>query len=130
MLYNIRRDGAAGDCILVGSIISGLRRMNPDCTIIYFTKTPEVVKMLFGVDLICDSDRWDYRPKGIDLNMYYDTATLDKHIIAHFCDIAGTFWKDPILKNQDRIIEGDYITYQEISGWSTLKDYNFQDENI
>lgn len=128
-VININRPGAIGDVLLTGWVLKGLKKKHPNCKLRYYTKTPEMAKLLVDVDEVIDSDLWPTRDEGYDypllgypLKEGYPDVPMKKHLIEYFSEECGVAYATPSLVHLEKP-EGSYITIHIKTGWSKYKEW-------
>ena len=133
-IANVCRNGALGDVVCCSAVTRQLR--DQGYSVIFYTKCHSIAKMLDGVDVVVDSDKWKDRPAGLDVSLRiypiasgYPKVHMTKHLIEYACEEAGLPFAESQLKRTSMVAD-EYITFQPTCGWSTLKEYSHWDEVI
>lgn len=138
-IINILRPGAIGDVLATSAITVQLAARHPGAEICYYTKYPQMAKLLAGVGAVFDSDQWDQRKPGIDLIPWgypsaegYPERPMRKHLTEYFCDEAHLPPGPPQLKEELEPFEirsRRWITVQPNTGWSVYKEWSMENWN-
>lgn len=134
IVVNISRNGAIGDILITSTIIDGLKKKYPNCIIHYYTKYPEAVNLIKGIDNIIDASQWNNRIHGIDclLTMYpitdgYPNFPMKRHLIEYVADNAGVCPGEYSLKLLfQNLVKDKFITFHIKTGWSIYKEWNIE----
>lgn len=133
MIINIARAGAIGDVIATSTVIDGLKKKYPDCTIHYYTNIQKAAELIEGVSCIFPSSKWNNRIVGIDClmegyprNEGYPNFPMKRHLTEYYADNAGVYVGDfsfkPFYQN---LVTGQFITLHVKTGWSIYKEWFF-----
>jgi ADP-heptose:LPS heptosyltransferase len=138
-VINILRPGAIGDVLASSAVTVQLAARNPDAEIHYYTKMPEMAKLLVGIHKVCDADEWAMRKPGADFSLVgypiaegYPEQPMRKHLTAYLCDEARLPPGLPRLREEELEpfdIGGCWITIHPKSGWSAYKDWGLDKWN-
>ncbi len=137
MIINIARAGAIGDILATSVIIEGLKKKYTGCEIVYYTKYPEAVMLIDGVDKVADSSLWDKRSPGVDCLMHgyprnegYPNFPMKRHLTEYYADNAGVYVGShsfkPFFQN---LVTGNFITFHIKTGWSIYKEWSIEGWN-
>jgi len=137
-VINILRAGAIGDVLATSAVTAQLAARIPDVEIHYYTKMPDMAKLLIGVHKVCDADAWARREPGADLNLIgypiaegYPERPMRKHLTEYFCDEARLPPGLPRLQEDLHPFDigGRWITIHPRSGWSVYKEWGLDKWN-
>jgi ADP-heptose:LPS heptosyltransferase len=137
-LFNIKRPGGYGDVVVTSAFVNYLKTNDSNCKIHYYTKCKDIVNQLIpDVDLVLDSDSWNLRAKGIDLNLTiyptwdgYPQKCMSKPMVnSMFDQYKIKKYYCMRLRSFDKIATEDkYITLSKDVGWSFYKQFPKWDE--
>jgi ADP-heptose:LPS heptosyltransferase len=131
-IINLLRPGAIGDVLASSAATAALADRHPDAEVRYYTRVPQMAKLLSGVHGVYDSGLWAARAAGADFNLIgyplaegYPERPMQRHLTAYFCDEVGVPIGLPRLSDalEPFDISGRWITLHPKSGWSVYKDW-------
>jgi len=132
---NILYRGAIGDILASSAVTAQLAALHSGVEICYYTKYPQIAKLLAGVGSVFDSDQWDDRKPGMDIAPWSDGAPgqpMRKHLTTYYCEVAGLPPGPPKLKEELEPVDikhSRWVTIHPASGWSVYKEWGVEKWN-